>query len=87
MEQINLRTQVAICHTRFAFEHKPKATTLPGTDSQTLPTPCKPDSQPRVKDLQLWQVSPVQIYNPTLPSALAIPVSLAEDPGQTEMHS
>lgn len=58
---------MAIYHTRFAFEHKPKTTTLPGMDTQTLPTPCMPDSQPRVKDLQPWQVSPAWIYNPPTP--------------------
>lgn len=63
MEQANSRTRVFLYPTCFAFEHKPKMTTHPDTNTQTTPTPCEPDSQPWVKHLQPWQVSPARVHN------------------------
>lgn len=65
-------------------------TTLPGTDTQTAPTLCKPDSQPWVKHSRDKLLLPKYITQ--TPSSPGIPCQFvsslqAEDPGQAEVHS
>jgi len=64
--------------------------TQPGTDTQTAPTPCKPDSQPWVKRSRdkflLPEYTAQTPFSPGIPCQFVSSLQ-AEDPGQTEVHS